>query len=84
MAFGNVERWVKRFADVGQIPDTSSWYGTSYGTAAAFDAKHFSSAIEGFEKSLSSAMNAASQAPSSSGSGGGGGSSSGGGGGGSW
>lgn len=80
MAFGNVKQWVKRFASLGQLPDTG-WYTTPYGTG--FDPGRFESAIEGFEKSLSGAMAAASQSPSSS-SGGGGGSSSGGGGGGSW
>ena len=82
MAFGNVKQWVKRFASMGQLPNTT-WYVTPYGTG--FDPGRFGSAMEGFEKSLSSAMAAASAAPSSSsGGGGGGGSSSGGGGGGSW
>ena len=82
MAFGNVKQWVKRFASMGQVPDTT-WYTTPYGPG--FDPGRFGSAMEGFEKSLSSAMSAAAAAPSSSGSGGGGGgSSSGGGGGGSW
>ena len=80
MAFGNVKQWVKRFANLGQLPDTT-WYSAPYGTG--FDAGRFGSALEGFDRSLSSAMSAASQNPSSSG-GGGGGSSSGGGGGGSW
>ena len=81
MAFGNVKQWVKRFADVGQVPDTSGWYASPYGTV--FTSDRFGSAMAGFESSLSSAMSAASQSPSSSSSGGGG-SSSGGGGGGSW
>ena len=86
MAFGNVKQWVERCAALGQVPDTSGWYTAPYG--AGFDTGHFSSAIEGFEKSLSGAMSAASESPSSSsgggGGGGGGGGSSGGGGGGSW
>lgn len=80
MAFGNVKQWVKRFSAIGHVPDTSSWYVYPYGVG--FD--HFSSALDGFDRSLSSAMAAASASPSSSSGGGGGGSSSGGGGGGSW
>ncbi len=81
MAFGNVKQWVNRFSSMGQVPDTT-WYSAPYGYG--FDPGRFGSAMEGFDRSLSSAMSAASQSPSSSGGGGGGGSSSGGGGGGSW
>lgn len=80
MAFGNVDKWVRQFSTLGDMPSTP-WYG---GPGAVIMGRGFSDSMDGFESALSSAMSAASATSSSGGGGGGGGGSSGGGGGGSW
>lgn len=80
VVFGETERWVKAFAQLGvvnQVGTASSWYSGPSG----WDADSFSDSLSGFTVSTSGAM-AASTASSSGGSGFGGGGSSGGGGGG--
>jgi uncharacterized membrane protein YgcG len=82
IVFGSVDKWAKAFEDMGIEPNTSGWYvGTT-----PFGAVAFSSALQGFSSSMSSAIASTPGGSGGSGFGGGGfsGGGGGGGGGGSW
>jgi uncharacterized protein (TIGR04222 family) len=82
VVFGATDKWAKAFADLGQEPDTSSWYVSHH----AFNYAVFSSAIDGFATTSAGTLTSAPASTGSSGFSGGGfsGGGGGGGGGGSW
>ncbi|HEU5309557.1 MAG TPA: DUF2207 domain-containing protein [Acidimicrobiia bacterium] len=82
VVFGATDKWAKAFADLGNEPDTSSWYVSQH----AFDYAVFSSAIDGFATTSAGTLTSSPASTGSSGFSGGGfsGGGGGGGGGGSW
>jgi uncharacterized membrane protein YgcG len=82
VVFGATEKWAKAFADLGDEPDTSSWYVSQH----AFNYAVFSNAIDGFATTSAGTLTSSPASTGSSGFGGGGfsGGGGGGGGGGSW
>jgi len=82
VVFGATKKWAKAFADLGDQPDTSSWYVAQH----PLDYALFSSAIDGFAVTSSGTLTSAPASSGSSGFSGGGfsGGGGGGGGGGSW
>jgi hypothetical protein len=82
VVFGATDKWAKAFADLGQQPDTSSWYVSQH----AFDYALFSSAIDGFATTSAGTLTSSPASTGASGFSGGGfsGGGGGGGGGGSW
>jgi uncharacterized membrane protein YgcG len=82
VVFGATDKWAKAFADLGNEPDTSSWYVSRH----AFDYAVFSSAIDGFATTSAGTLTSSPASSGSSGFSGGGfsGGGGGGGGGGSW
>src|SRR4051794_40152298 len=82
VVFGATDKWAKAFADLGNEPDTSSWYVSSH----AFNYAVFSSAIDGFATTSAGTLTSSPASSGSSGFSGGGfsGGGGGGGGGGSW
>jgi hypothetical protein len=82
VVFGATEKWAKTFADLGNEPDTSSWYVSQH----AFNYAVFSSAIDGFATTSAGTLTSSPASSGSSGFSGGGfsGGGGGGGGGGSW
>ncbi len=82
VVFGATDKWAKAFADLGEQPDTSSWYVSRH----AFDYAVFSSAIDGFATTSAGTLTSSPASTGSSGFSGGGfsGGGGGGGGGGSW
>jgi uncharacterized membrane protein len=80
--FGATDKWAKAFADLGNEPDTSSWYVSQH----AFNYAVFSSAIDGFATTSAGTLTSSPASSGSSGFSGGGfsGGGGGGGGGGSW
>jgi hypothetical protein len=82
VVFGATDKWAKAFADLGEEPDTSSWYVSQH----AFDYAVFSSAIDGFATTSAGTLTSSPASSGSSGFSGGGfsGGGGGGGGGGSW